>query len=646
VKNTLELAVNEVAVSRNRPLHRKSNSVWPAVLVTVAIVSGALTFVPVSPEPAEASAITSTSRSYSFDTSNELANQFESSGVSGYATKVTQQLTGGIENSGAISIADAATVETYAVYKAKDGYSLGPVGSKYTFESYFKSFGFVGWGGMGFTTKSALTGNLSGDLYDPYRPTDAIGVSIAGGGFYFHKGGPIAGGDFMSWSAAPAGQVSTPCSNPVHRDQVTTNLGFATVNGSTISCASAEGWYRLILEIERTGEREFKLRAKLWASNSQGVLRSSDPMADQWVTFSVSNSSPFITEPAMFSYFNLSGKRFEKFDGYGVSLSGGATVVQDGFPVVLTSDAAASEEVIRVSGEVKRVSGTVQERGFVYSTTPDPEITDSKVADATANTGAFELASSPVSSGTYYVKAYATDSSNNTSYGVEKTVTITASSSVSAPVANSPGQRAVSPPRTPLPSEVRLSNESNALRVNLGFTGDQGSRPAAYNVLVSPGGATCRVNSEKGFCDIPGIRKGVEYAISITAVNELGSSKPSAVYNRVLLGSSGWLTYATRASLENFAGNSTKLTVKIRSKAKAFARNNPQIDYVSCVGFAAGNVANERQFDLALSRAKRICDQLKKVNPELETNVSSKVPGSAFSGANRKVLVSGYSPIS
>jgi hypothetical protein len=347
----------------------------------------------------------------------------------------------------------------------------------------------------------------------------------------------------------------------------------------------------------------------------------------------------------MYSYFNLSGKRFEKLDGYGVSLSGGATVVQDGFPVVLTSDAAASEEVIRVNGEVKRVNGTVQERGFVYSTSPDPEITDSKVPDTTANTGAFELASSPLSSGTYYVKAYATDSSNNTSYGVQKTVTVAASSGVSAPVASSPGQRAVSPPRTPLPSEVKISNESNALRVNLGFTGDQGSKPAAYNVFVSPGGATCRVSGDQGFCDIPSVKAGVEYAISIAAVNELGSSQPSVVYNRVVLGSSGWLTFSKRASLENFAGNSPKVTRQIRTKARAFARNNPQFEYVTCTGFAAGNVASERQFDLALTRAKRICNQLKKVNPELETSVFSRVPGSAFTGANRRVLVTGYTPI-
>lgn len=640
--NFRELSVSEVPSRPPTPLHRKANSIWPAVLASVATVASGLALAPVFVEPAEASGITSTSRSYSFDTANELIDQFESFGLAGYTSKVSQQVNGGISDSGSISIADADSVETYAVYKAKDGYSLGPVGSKYTFDSYFKSLGLVGWGGMGFTTKTQLSGNVSGSLYDPYRPTDAIGVSIAGGGFHFHTGGgPLS--SLQRWDTASAPQVATSCANPVHRNDTYT---WSTVTSADVACASADGWYRLILEIERTGELEFKLRAKLWASSSSGVVRSELPMADQWVTFSVTNSSPFITEPTMYSYFNLAGKRFEKFDGYGVSLSGGATVVQDGFPVVLTSDAAASDSVIRVSGEVKRVSGTVQERGFVYSTTPDPEITDSKVPDATANTGAFELASSPVSSGTYYVKAFATDSSNNTSYGVEKTVTITASSSATVPVGSSPGQTVLQAPRTPLPTEVKISNESTALRVNLGFTGDASSKPASYIVRVSPGGANCRITSEKGFCDIPSVKKGVEYSISISAINELGSSKPSVPYNRVLLSSSGWLTYSNKTSIDNFAGNSAKTTKRIKTKARKFGRNNPTVQYVVCEGFAAGDVANERQFALALTRAERVCEELQRTNPKLETKVTSRVPGSTFTGANRKVRVTGYSPVS
>ena len=243
-------------------------------------------------------------------------------------------------------------------------------------------------------------------------------------------------------------------------------------------------------------------------------------------------------------------------------------------------------------------------------------------------------------------------SASNTA-GSEDSVTSSAvtplagsSGSAPSPAVLTPRPAVLTPPRTPLREEVDISNaKADALRVEIGFTGPETSQPASYNVQVSPGGGTCSVNSAKGFCDIPGVRKGVEYSISVTAVNSLGSSKPSVVYNRVLLGSSGWLTFSKGASLENFAGNSPKVTRQIRTTAIALARNNPQFEYVTCTGFAAGNVASERQFDLALTRAKRICNQLKKVNPELETSVISRVPGSAFTGANRRVLVTGYTPI-
>ena len=630
----------------------KKNSKFVSVFMTAALVAGFIALAPTPDEPAEASTISSQSRTYSFNSPNELSEQFDAhSSQPSDRAKVTQSADRGIGGTGSVFVQDAGSENTFAVYKAKDGYSLGPVGSTYTFETFFKSFGLNGWSGMGFTTQGQtmtlvqLQGMTGAGL-----PNDAIGVSVAGSEFRFHTGG--SSHQQYNWNAIDA-TIPSSCDQPIHRDRLPMTTP-SVISSARVACASVDGWYKMILEIERTAELTFMLTVKLWDSNSAGVLRPtttpeanrSTPLAQRSITITLASNSPFITSPQMFSYFNFSGQRFESFDGYGVTLSGGATVVQNGFPVVLTSAAQASGSAIRVSGNVTRVVGSVQERGFVYSTTPDPDIADTKVPYATANTGSFEVASAPVASGTYYVRAFATDNANNTSYGVQKTVSISSSSNSSAPVGSSPGSVVLTAPRAPLPAEVKISNEANSLRVNLGFTGSATAKPASYNVQLSPGGATCRINNDKGFCDIPGVKRGVEYSISITAVNSAGSSKPSVVYNRALLGSSGWLTYANSVTLDNFAGNSPKVTRQIRSKAGAFARNNPQIDYVSCVGFAAGNVANERQFDLALTRAKRICDQLKRVNPELETKVSSRVPGSAFSGANRKVLVSGYSPIS
>jgi hypothetical protein len=647
--NPIEIAAKATYTS---PKHAaKKNRQAVSVFLSAVLVAGFIAIAPTPDEPAEASTISSQSRTYSFNSPNELTEQFDAFGAA--RAKVTQSTDRGIGGTGSVFVQDASTVDTFGVYKAKDGYSLGPVGSTYTFETYFKSFGLNGWSGMGFTTQDqTMTLATLPAVSGAGVPNDAIGVSVAGSEFRFHRAN--LGDTQLNWQqgSLTAPDISASCVQPIHRNREAVGSPH-NITSDRVTCASVDGWYKMILEIERTAELTFKLTAKLWDSNSAGVVRPttpeadrSTPLAQRSITFTLASNSPFITAPQMFSYFNFSGQRFESFDGYGVTLSGGATVVQNGFPVVLTSAAQASGSAIRVSGNVTRVVGSVQERGFVYSTTPDPDIADTKVPYATPNTGSFEVASAPVAAGTYYVRAFATDNASKTSYGVQKTVNISSSNNSSAPVGSSPASAVLTAPRAPLPTEVKISNEANALRVNLGFTGTETSKPASYNVTLSPGGATCRVNSDKGFCDIPGVKRGVEYSISVTAVNSVGSSKPSVVYNRVLLGSSGWLTYANRASLDNFAGNSPKVTRQIRSKAMAFARNNPQIDYVSCVGFAAGNVANERQFNLALTRAKRICDQLKKVNPDLETNVSSRVPGSAFSGANRKVLVTGYSPIS
>lgn len=86
---------------------------------------------------------------YNFNTANELTNSFN--GVGPGLSSVSQQISGGLGNSGSISVPLSTT---NAVYTTKDGYSLGPVGSTYTFESFIKSEGNSGYSGVGFTTSS------------------------------------------------------------------------------------------------------------------------------------------------------------------------------------------------------------------------------------------------------------------------------------------------------------------------------------------------------------------------------------------------------------------------------------------------------------------------------------------------------------
>lgn len=499
--------------------HLSSKPSSSAAILTLGAIFGALIFVPTLSDPGFTSEPTNTSRSYSFDTANELTGQFISTGVT---TRVSQQLTGGIANSGAVIIANADSVNTNAVFKAKDGYSLGPVGSKYTFDGYFKSKGLNGWGGMGFTTQDTVvtTGTPEGIT----RPNDAIGISIAGGGFRFHWPNQI-GEDLTAWSGTvPTGQIASSCANPVHRDQTTTVVGSWWTYPESIACASVDGWYKLTLDIERTGNREFKLRARLFASNADGILRDEipgtadviDPLADRWVAFTVPDNSPFITQPQMFSYFNLSGQRFEKFDGYGVSLSGGATVVTAGNPVVTTVSATLSGEAVDLLGNVTSENGSeVTERGFVYSTSPGPTISSSKLVQG-SGPGAFTATTPTLSPGTYYFRSFATNG-NGTSYGVEVSREVLA---------------IITPPSTPGTPTVTAGNASATLSWTPSSTG---TAPINYTVETIPSGGTCVVaGSGAGTtASCSGLTNGVEYQFRVTASNGPSSSATSGTSTAV-----------------------------------------------------------------------------------------------------------------
>jgi hypothetical protein len=98
------------------------------VFIVSTLVVGFLAFVPVQEEVAEASSTSSQSRSYSFDTPGELAQQFDAFGTDNGL--VSQSTNLGILGSGSVFVADAASVDTFRTYRAKDSYSLGPIGSK------------------------------------------------------------------------------------------------------------------------------------------------------------------------------------------------------------------------------------------------------------------------------------------------------------------------------------------------------------------------------------------------------------------------------------------------------------------------------------------------------------------------------------
>jgi hypothetical protein len=582
---------------------------------------------------------------YGFETQENFDNTFDLT-VSGTtnSSHVVRESTGGLGpdlGSGSVVI---STGNQYAILGSKTKYTMkdAPIGSEYTFTSFVKNEGINGWSGMGFsgTPSAASTVNAPKGLGGIYRPSDALGVSVAGTAFVFHVG-PI---DYAGyWNAPGFNDASVEDSVGVIAEQRSSCLqpvDATRTEARSSLCASASQWYKVTISLMVKADNKFDMRLELYTSDAEGVAS-----ADATAIFKLDDveNTAIRNSDLLSSYVNFSGHRFTRLDDYALTLKNGASFVELGAPVVTTTGASVSGQVADLTGKVTIENGTpVVERGFVLSENSAPTLSDNKLTAASGGVGVFSVTTSSLEPDTYFVRSYATNGTG-TSYGAQLSVQVV--SSGSPVVDQNPGSPAaiLSSPRPPDPSDVKLSSNGEDLRVTLEPSAP--SNVVEYSIRLRPAGGSCLIVSPLRSCDIAGVKRGTEYSISVMAVNELGSSKPSVVYNRVVLGSSGWLTFSKRASLENFAGNSPKVTRQIRTKARAFARNNSQFEYVTCTGFAAGNVASERQFDLALKRAKRICNQLKKVNPELETSVFSRVPGSAFTGANRRVLVTGYTPI-
>tara|TARA_R110002012_G_scaffold312248_1_gene522776 strand:- start:353721 stop:355730 length:2010 start_codon:yes stop_codon:yes gene_type:complete len=105
--------------------------------------------------------------------------------------------------------------------------------------------------------------------------------------------------------------------------------------------------------------------------------------------------------------------------------------VVDGL-VVFTSSAAPNNSFVTVSGNAISDGGnTVTERGFVYATTTQPSISNNKVVLG-SGLGVFSGSTPSLEDGTYYFRAYATNSTN-TEYGSEFAINIDATLSISNP---------------------------------------------------------------------------------------------------------------------------------------------------------------------------------------------------------------------
>jgi uncharacterized repeat protein (TIGR02543 family) len=356
----------------------------------VLIASGILPLVLLVP-----AAQSSTSIDFNFNTAGQLTSEFNAFQAAG--TNITQSATGGIGNSGAIYAGSSAS----AVFATKSTYSLGATGSTYEFSAYLKSVFNSGYSGMGFTSvnnPSTGTNNVGGIT----RPSDALGISVHGGGFIFHAGSSDYSG---AWGQTSSGAIVAVKSSTI---------------GDLLNSGSADKWYLTKLKIERLADNKFKMRVEVWSANADGsLIRPNEADAIFEIT-NLSNST-ITSAPSISSYVSFSGSRVEYFDGFSVNLTG-STVIQSGTPVVLTSSVSESGGVVTGNGNVTSTGGaSVTERGFVYGTSANPTISNTKVV-VDSGTGTFTGTFSP-GAGTHYVRAFATNS-NGTSYGTQSQVTI------------------------------------------------------------------------------------------------------------------------------------------------------------------------------------------------------------------------------
>ena len=413
---------------------QSSKRYWSKAVAAATILALAATLEVVTTAPA----LAQTSTLYDFDTPGQLDNLFH--GVGAGVGSVEQKTDDGIGDTGAIHV-PASIVD--AVFTSKDGYSLGPVGSVYTFSTYLKSTGNNGYSGVGFTISSPATA----DRVTAFRPDDAFGISVHGGGFVFHNGNTNYSGSWNSSSfVGEAIHVASGCSDLIN---------------NTTSCGSPDSWWQIRLIVERVEESKFDLTVEVWAANVvDGSLRFSTPSA-AFAVRGVENSA-ILDAPQLFSYFSFSGHRVTRFDEYQVELDGGATVVAPGNPVVLTEAVEiVGNPTISLAGRVAADGGTaVVERGFVYSTSPRPTLTDTKVPLG-SGTGTFTGETALPASGTYYFRSFATNSTG-TSFGAETSVDYVSSAPDPTPDAD-PAPAPAATPAWPMEQAAGLTGTAGLL---------------------------------------------------------------------------------------------------------------------------------------------------------------------------------------
>ena len=301
--------------ARHKSLKARSNRSKLANSLTWALLASLLI-----PMPASAS-----TQVYEFESDSDLTDNFiVTVGPNTNRSDISVQAEWGIDATGGLKVdLGNPTENRAAILGSQVRYTVNgaPVDSVYKFSLYAKSFE-GGYAGMGFSANSTVTS--SGVYPDRFTPTDALGVSLHGGGFFIHNGNTDIEGQ---WNGS---------GNPVAITPITTSSclifidspEFVPSPASLDDCASSSGWYRMDLTLTKKGPITFDLKIEVFRSSSSGDIAesgNSNPDAS-FEVLGLSNSA-IGNADSLASYINYSGKRFPAIDRYSVTLTGGPSFV-------------------------------------------------------------------------------------------------------------------------------------------------------------------------------------------------------------------------------------------------------------------------------------------------------------------------------
>ena len=387
-----------------------------ALTLLIALVAGLD-----SQSVANLKAFAAESIGWDFET-NQLDSDFNKYKLSSAADTVSWSDDGNGIGTGSIKIVDTLTSKT--VFVSKAAYSLGPTNSTYKFSAFVRSANSPGYSGMGFTSYPAPDSDNQEvpDAYNPFRPKDALGISVHGNGYIFHNGNSSGNQTNYSgrWDVA------------IYDSGITqgTLWGADLDSNQTVmpSCGPSPAdedtcWFKIVYTITYKGDNNFDSKVEIYEANADGTLDDGKVDTVQYLN-NVSNET-LATADVIYAYINFSGTRMSRFDNFSVELSGGASVIEPGAPVVLTSSTSESGGVVTFGGEVTSANGSaVSESGFVYGTSSEPTTFSGTKIARSSGVGTFTGTTSQLADGTYYFRAYATNSTG-TSYGSQNQVTVT-----------------------------------------------------------------------------------------------------------------------------------------------------------------------------------------------------------------------------